>query len=476
MDSMFARCPVGLPVGARVRPHSARTPSPDTQPAAGKRLAGTFAARTGRRRVPGAGLRATAAIALVITSLTLAAAPTPLTLAEAQRVAVERSRQLAAQDMDATAARASAVAAGQLPDPVLKAGIQNLPVDGVDRFSLTRDFMTMQSVGVMQEFTRADKRAARVRRFEREADKARAEREAGATMIARDTAVAWLDRHYAETTRLVIAEHVTAARHDVEGAEALYRAGRGQLAEIIAARQALVMLDDRVLALERRRRAAQVVLERWVGERADAPLEGPPDIGRLRRNPEDLERNLRQDPQLRVLESDAALATADVDVARAARHGDWSVEVMYNRRGPAYSNMISLNVSVPLPWDRANRQDREVTAKLAGVDRAEALLEERRRARVAELRALEVEWQSVRERRNAIRDRLVPLAADRTEATLAAYRGARATLTDVLGARRGEIDVRLQLLELESDLARAWAELEFAWHTDAPLAGAGSGS
>ena len=33
---------------------------------------------------------------------------------------------------------------------------------------------------------------------------------------------------------------------------------------------------------------------------------------------------------------------------------------MYSQRGPAYSNMVSLNVSLPLPWDRKNRQDREL--------------------------------------------------------------------------------------------------------------------
>jgi hypothetical protein len=40
-----------------------------------------------------------------------------------------------AQDATASAARDMAVAAGQRPDPVLKLGINNLPVNGPDRFS-----------------------------------------------------------------------------------------------------------------------------------------------------------------------------------------------------------------------------------------------------------------------------------------------------------------------------------------------------
>ena len=120
----------------------------------------------------------------------------PLTLDDALRLAQERSRQLPAQQASAAAAREMAVAAGQRPDPTLKAGINNLPINGPDRFSLSRDFMTMRSIGVMQEFTREGKLKARTARFEREAEVAEAGRELALANLQRDTAMAWLDRHY----------------------------------------------------------------------------------------------------------------------------------------------------------------------------------------------------------------------------------------------------------------------------------------
>jgi len=131
--------------------------------------------------------------ALVGVSLT-AAAETPLTLAEAQRRALERSTQLRARQWAVDAAREMAIAAGQLPDPVAKLQINNLPINGEDAWSLTQDFMTMRSVGLMQEITRAEKRAARAQRFESEADKSTAERLADVATIRRDAALAWLDR------------------------------------------------------------------------------------------------------------------------------------------------------------------------------------------------------------------------------------------------------------------------------------------
>src|SRR5437899_12229743 len=102
-----------------------------------------------------------AAAPLLLAAAALQAHAAPLSLDDALRLAQERSRQLPAQDASATAARQMAVAAGQRPDPTLKAGISNLPVNGPDRFSLTNDFVTMRSVGVMQEFTRKGKLEAR---------------------------------------------------------------------------------------------------------------------------------------------------------------------------------------------------------------------------------------------------------------------------------------------------------------------------
>ena len=83
----------------------------------------------------------------------------PLTLAEALETAVSRSQQIAAQDAVITSAREQAVSAAQLPDPVLKLGVDNLPLNGQDRFSLTNDFMTMRRIGVMHRLSQTDRQA-----------------------------------------------------------------------------------------------------------------------------------------------------------------------------------------------------------------------------------------------------------------------------------------------------------------------------
>src|SRR2546428_11875067 len=109
-----------------------------------------------------------AALALVV----LSAHAESLSLQDALRRAVERSRQVAAQDSAVAASREMAVVAGQLPDPVLKLGVDNLPVNVPDQFRATRDFMTMRRIGGMQELTRAPKPQLRPQPFDREAQQA----------------------------------------------------------------------------------------------------------------------------------------------------------------------------------------------------------------------------------------------------------------------------------------------------------------
>lgn len=415
-------------------------------------------------------LRALSTIAFTFALLTAAAfataAPESLTMGQAQQRAIARSRQLDSQDQAAAAAREMAVAAGQLPDPVLKFGIDNLPASGPDRFSLGTDFMTMRRVGVSQELTRADKRHWRSARLSREADKAQAEKEVAATAILRDTAIAWLDVFYHAQMADLIVKQAALSQQEIEAADAAYRGGRGSQTDVLAARSALLTLDDRRSEIGRRLRVAQTMLARWTG--GDTDVAGQADTDHIRLDPASLDGEFAHHPQIALLDRQEDIAHADVNLAQANRHSDWSVEIAFQQRGSAYSNMVSIGVSMPLQWDRKNRQDRELAGKLALAGQAKAERDETLRDRVAETRAQIVEWQSGKERVARYAHEVLPLAGERTEAAFAAFRGGKATLAEVLAARRNEIETRLQALQLELDTARLWARLNFLLPQDGP--------
>lgn len=384
-----------------------------------------------------------------------------LTLPDAVQRAVERSRQLAAQDHSTSAARAMAVAAAQLPDPLLKAGVDNLPLSGADRYRIGADSMTMRRIGVMQELTSSDKRRWRAARFEREADRSRAAVAALTADIQRDTAIAWLERHYLERMAAVLAAQADIARDEITAVEAAYRGGRASQAAVLEARAAILALQDRASELGLQNRNAGITLERWTGLAATMPLAGAPDTSALGIEPAALEAVLEHHPKVAVLTRQAELAQAEAGLARASRSKDWSVEVALQQRGPGYPSMVSFGISVPLQWDRARRQDRELGARLAAAEQALAERDEVLREHVAEVRTQLAQWQAGRERIQRYQEEVLPLATARTAALQAAYRGGKAALAEVLAARRAESEQRLQTLQLERENARVWAQLNY---------------
>jgi len=407
--------------------------------------------------------RLLAIVALIVAAALPGAvyAEAPLTLSDAQRRAADLSRQLAAEDAAVAAFREMAAAAGTLPDLVLKLGIDNLPVDGGDRYSLTRDFMTMRRIGIGQEFTRAEKRKLRSGRGEHYVERAIAEREAALVEIDRDTAVAWFDRYYAEAMVRLVAEQIVEARLAINAAGAAYQGGRGSQADFIAARGALAELENRASEAAQRVRVAQLALARWIGDAVQVPLAERPNIDNIAPELLAIEHHLPHHPDIAVLSQQVEIAEIEAKLARAERKPDWSWEVMYSARGDAYSNMVSVGVSVPLQWNQKNRQDRELAAKLAAAEQARAQREDMRRMHLSEVRMAMEEWTQGRVRRDRYARELIPLADDRVAAELAAYRGGKAALADVLAARRAALDVRLQALQTEAEVARNWARLAF---------------
>ena len=403
---------------------------------------------------------------------TLSAHAQALSLQEAQRRAIERSRQLAAQDSAVRSSREMAVAAGQLPDPVLKMGIDNLPINGPDQFSATRDFMTMRRIGVMQELTRGEKRDLRAQRFEREAEKSVAEKAMATASIQRGTALAWLERYYAEAMLKVVAEQIEQVKSEIAAAEAVYRGGRGSQADVIGAHGTLAALEDKASELRRRVLVGTTNLARWMGEGADAPLAPLPAMETVRLEEATLDQDLLHHPEIAVLAKQEEIAVAEAKIAQASSTPDWTFEVAYQQRGPMFSNMVSVGVSVPLPWDRGNRQDREIASKLAMAEQARAQREEMLRAHAGELRGMLAEWRNGRERLVRYKKDLLPLAAERSKAALAGYQGGKTGITDLLLARRNETDMQMQAVQLEMDTARLWAQLNFLIPSDAVHAGA----
>ena len=386
----------------------------------------------------------------------------PLTLAEAQRIAVLQSRQLVAQDALAAAARDQAIAAGQLPDPVLKLGLDSLPLNGPDRFSQSRDSFTMRRIGISQEITGASKRLLRTEKFEREAERLQAQRRVTLANVQRDAALAWVDRHYAQAQRALLQQQFEETRLQVQVAESVFRTNRGSQADVFAARAAVIGMHDRLSQIGQQSHSAALTLARWLGTaNAERPTAGPPPWQSTRLEGDILGGHLEQHPGLLAISAEVGAAESDARLAQANRKADISVEASFGQRSPAFSNLLSIGISIPLQWDQKNRQDQELGAKLALVDEVKARYEDALRSHEADVRGWLNDWQTGKERVARLRNELIPVTRQRYEAALTAYRTGKGDLAATLAARRDEIEAHMQALNLEMETARSWARINF---------------
>jgi len=390
-----------------------------------------------------------------------AASTDPLTVPEALKIGEKVSPRLAAQSAALAAARELVPRAGELPDPKLRIGVENLPVNGADRFRYDADFMTMRRIGLVQDFPNREKRKLRGERAERERDVEASSLAAQRAGLQREIVLAWLELYFAQQARMPLVELVGELQLQLDTVSAAIAAGRQNTADALALRGAGVAAQDRVIEQDRSIERARYALAAWLGDDASRPLAGPPDTSRFDHPPTALLANLHEHPDQRVYIEREALARTDAALAANSKKSDWSLEVLYGQRGPAFGNMISVMVSIDLPWEAEKRQDRDLAAKRLLADQAQAQIEEARRMHEAELRGLYADWQTASVRIERFEKLLQPLARERAAAALAAYRGGRGELGMVLDARRAEAEARLASVQAQLDRARAWAKLNF---------------
>jgi outer membrane protein TolC len=418
-----------------------------------------------------AALAALAALLLGIAAQELHAQPaTPLSLDEALSIAQARAPALTAASYGAQASNYLAVSASQLPDPVLRAGVDNLPINGPDAWSLERDFMTMRRIGVMQEYVSAEKRQLMRKRNELDAARTEVTRHTLATNLRRDVAMAWLERYYAVKSKQLLKSLESEVEVQLQSLESQLRAGKAMAVESPMAMAMLLQTRDRALMADKQERLANIVLARWLGEDAKREPGALPNIEAL---PLDLTNPLvaASAPPLQEHAREIDIAKTELVIAEKNKDPNWSWELAYQQRGSDYSNMISFGVSVPLTLNSANRQDSEVAAKRAQVEQAEQLHEDMLREVQSGVASAYTEWQSLIERRKKLADTLLPVTRQRVELSLAGYRAGQAGLASVLEARRAEVEARMQLLDLERETARLWAQLQYVYADSAKAQG-----
>ena len=384
----------------------------------------------------------------------------PVTLDAALQSATEHSASMQAAQASVRASSEAAVKAGQLPDPLLKAGIDNLPVNGGQRFTVGQDFMTMRRIGIEQEWVSGDKRRLRTALANEQVGRERAGYLAQLASVRQQTAAAWLNAIYAKQAlalEQVLLDHMS---HELEAIKASYRGAKAGAGDVVQARAMLAQTRDQLLKAQEAYQTACIALSRWTAAPVDDVAGTPPAAESFVSSLPPDELRLSQ-PALITAAGDIAVAEADTAVANSERSPNWTWEVAYQQRGGAYSNMVSFGVTIPLPLNRKNRQNRDVAEKAALATKAGLMYEDTLRQVQADIRMQSATLASGRARIANLREALLPPAEQRVQLADAAYRAGTGSLADTFAVRRAQLDAQLQVLDVRREVSQTWARLEY---------------
>jgi outer membrane protein, heavy metal efflux system len=398
-------------------------------------------------------------------------------------LARRQSPAVLAAEARLSAAGANVGPAGALADPMLMAGVVNLPL-GSPGF---RDEMAMKMIGLEQTLPFPGKRGLRRAVAGHEVEMAEAELDQVQREAARDAAGQYLELALADTLeRLAQRQHrllLTVA----STAQASYAAGRGGQEEPLRIQTELVRLSGEVTVLHVERIRALTRLNALLGRDAWVPVEVAGYPGRLRRAvvvdattpfrfadttlgapaaasplPQaDSLRHAVSDSSPMILAHLAALAAQGVRADLTAREAspDATLSLQYGQRS-GFTDMLSAGVRVPIPLWGARQQRRRAVAERATL---EALEHEHHRM-AAELEAevvnLTLTAELHRTRLALYQAGVLPRAQAAAEAALAGYRTGRTSFQGVLDTYMALYNDEVESARLLTEFGKAVIALE----------------
>ncbi len=403
------------------------------------------------------------AVAAFVPAIAGAQQNTPLTLAEAEDLALANEPGRAALLAHAEALEDRAIAAGQLPEPALRVGINNFPIESG---GFSTEGMTHALVGLRQAFPPGKSRAISTRQYASLAD----EMSQSAILRNRDvltaTRQAWLEAYYWQQAHTLVLESRPFFKDLTDITRSLYAVGRRNQQDLLRAELELSRLDDRLIETSRQQQQSQAALAQWIGADALRPialkLPAWDELPALR----ELQETMDEHPALRAADAQIAAKSASVELANEQTKPGWAVDLGYSYRegilpsGEPRSDFVSLSFTVDLPFlGKKNRQDRSLAAALSERRAATNSKERLRRQLQSRLDSEYARWQQIERRLILYETRILQQTGDQAEAALTAYQSDAADFADVMRGYIDDLTARLDYIRLQVERTKSYAML-----------------
>jgi len=373
------------------------------------------------------------------------------------RLALERSPDLAALKEKGFALREGIRPAGALPDPMMEAVIQNV---GWDRWTVGKEDMSMVSVGVRQTLPYPGKRDA-----SREAAKAEA--------AAVDAEIRRLQRQLTLRVRALCAslytmdkesESLGASREVLDllstTAASRYAAGRTEQETVLKVRLEIMNLENRRDDLAGGRNKTAADLNRLM----DAPPDRP--VGVFNSLPEiptpdaawtDLAETGSSD--VAVKEAEALAARRRLDRLKMDLRPDFGAVGALGVRGGGKDPVVTLGVSLELPFWKKDKQEPAIRAARHDVERVQWEIQAAKADARAEAARLKTDFERLDRQIARLNDGIIPQTGDVMKAALSSYVAGRGDFSTVLDDFRAWLDARVDLARRVGERFAVLAEL-----------------
>ena len=388
----------------------------------------------------------------------------PLTLAEAEDLALQSEPGQAALLARSSALRERSVVASQLPDPAMRVGLNNYPLESG---SFSTEGMTHALVGLRQAFPPGDSRSIESRQFSAMAAQQSARADARGLEVQGATRQAWLESYYWQQARELVASSRPFFDDLAQITRSLYAVGRRNQQDVLRAELELSRLDDRLIEMSRHLAGSQASLGQWIGDSAARPVaRALPNWGTPPAR-EQILSSLAQHPLLQAADAAVAAGNASVELAEEQRKPGWSIDLGYSYRdgylpdGDPRSDFVSLSVTVDLPYfKRKQRSDRSLAAALSERRAVISTREQLHRKLASRVDAEYSKWEQTDRRLSLYEGRILPQSSEQAQAALAAYQSDIGDFADVMRGYIDDLNTRLDFLRLQVDRAQSHAELQ----------------
>jgi outer membrane protein TolC len=385
---------------------------------------------------------------------------TPVSLPQALVAAQGYSAELSASRHQINALENRADSAMQLPDPKLKFGIENLPVGGSNDQRFTREGMTMERIGIMQDYVSSSKRERKAGTLRAESRQAAANGQSIRAQLQRDTAQAWMELAIGNETVKQLKALVDESQRQIGVQRGGVSSGNALPASVLDARLTLLSMQDKLTEAGRDVQLARTRLSQLTGIDQPEILGAIPPVSELPAEATQAD-SISQHPEILQARREAEVAQAKSSESAIAALPDIGVEVYYGRRADNYDDLAGVMVTVDLPLFTASRQDKDHAADQSMAMESNDRLAQLIRTHQTQLTTLLAQYQAANTLWQRQKNDVVPLQQQRVSVIQAQYRAGKSSLNDVLEARRSLLDSQITQRNAELDVARYWVALRY---------------